>query len=34
MHMHMQSFPITRTEALELALAHLRLLLPQFANRI
>lgn len=34
LQMHIQSQPITRLEALESALAHLRLLLPQHANRI
>ncbi|MCY0095830.1 TetR/AcrR family transcriptional regulator [Hoeflea ulvae] len=34
LQMHMQGFPITRAEALESALAHLRLLLPHHADQI
>jgi TetR/AcrR family transcriptional regulator, transcriptional repressor of bet genes len=34
LQMHIQSQPITRTEALESALAHLRLLIPHHADKI
>lgn len=34
LQMHLQGFPITRSEALESAFAHLRLLIPKQADRI